>query len=103
MAKFARKNQYIQLRGIRTHNLKNINIDIPLGSIVGVTGVSGSGKTSLVFDTLYAESYRRYLESLSSFSRQHLTKMTKPSYDSINFLPPSIALKQNNLNNNPNK
>lgn len=84
----------IQLRGAQTNNLKGIHVVFPLGQITVVTGVSGSGKSSLVFDTLYGESYRRYVESLSSFARQYLKALPKPSMESIANLPPAIAVKQ---------
>ncbi len=84
----------IELNGIRTHNLKNFSIKFPLGKISVVTGMSGSGKSSLVFDTLYGEAYRRYVESLSSYARQYLKQMAKPDLDSVENLPPAIAVKQ---------
>ncbi|MBC7532079.1 MAG: excinuclease ABC subunit UvrA [Oligoflexus sp.] len=84
----------IELSGIRTHNLKNFAIKFPLGKISVVTGVSGSGKSSLVFDTLYGEAYRRYVESLSSYARQYLKQMAKPDLDTVENLPPAIAVKQ---------
>jgi len=84
----------IELNGIRTHNLKNFSIKFPLGKISVVTGMSGSGKSSLVFDTLYGEAYRRYVESLSSFARQYLKQMKKPELDSVENLPPAIAVQQ---------
>ncbi|RYZ50648.1 MAG: excinuclease ABC subunit UvrA, partial [Proteobacteria bacterium] len=84
----------IELSGIRTHNLKNFSIQFPLGKISVVTGVSGSGKSSLVFDTLYGEAYRRYVESLSSYARQYLKQMAKPDLDRVENLPPAIAVKQ---------
>ncbi len=84
----------IELKGIRTHNLKNFSIKFPLGKISVVTGMSGSGKSSLVFDTLYGEAYRRYVESLSSYARQYLKQLPKPEIDAVENLPPAIAVKQ---------
>ncbi len=85
----------IELRGVRVHNLKNIDVDIPLGRITVVTGVSGSGKSSLAFDTLYAEGQRRYIESFSAYARRFLDRLDKPDSDRIDHLPPAIALRQN--------
>ncbi len=82
----------IQLRGVRVHNLKNINVDVPRGKLVAICGVSGSGKTSLALDTLYAEGQRRYIESFSPYTRQFLQRLDKPDYDSINHLPPALAV-----------
>ena len=87
-------NQSIELKGVQTHNLKNSDVNFPLGQISIVTGVSGSGKSSLVFDTLYGESYRRYVESLSSFARQYMKAFPKPEIQSVKNLPPSVAVKQ---------
>lgn len=86
----------ISARGIRVHNLKNINIDIPLRKLVVITGVSGSGKSSLAFDTLYAEGQRRYVESFSAYARQFLERMDKPDVDHIEGIPPAIAIEQKN-------
>lgn len=88
--------EWIKLRGARVNNLKNISVDIPLKKFTIVTGVSGSGKSSLAFDTLYAEGQRRYVESLSTYTRQFLEKMAKPDIDSIDHIAPSIALEQKN-------
>tara|TARA_R110002095_G_scaffold32365_1_gene30797 strand:+ start:2128 stop:4746 length:2619 start_codon:yes stop_codon:yes gene_type:complete len=85
----------IQLRGVRVHNLQNIDLDIPLNQLTVVCGVSGSGKTSLAFDTLYAEGQRRYIETLSPSARQFLTQFPKPDADRVNHVPPAIALRQN--------
>ena len=84
----------IRIRGARTHNLKNIDIDIPKDRLVVLTGVSGSGKSSLAFDTLYAEGQRRYVESLSSYARQFLELMEKPDVDLIEGLSPAISIEQ---------
>jgi excinuclease ABC subunit A len=86
----------IRIRGARTHNLKNISADIPLGRLTVITGVSGSGKSSLAFDTLYAEGQRRYAESLSTYARQFLERLDRPDVDSIEPVPPAIALEQKN-------
>ena len=86
----------ITARGIRVHNLKNINIEIPLRKLVVITGVSGSGKSSLAFDTLYAEGQRRYVESFSAYARQFLERMDKPDVDHIEGIPPAIAIEQKN-------
>ncbi len=91
----------IILRGVRVHNLKNINMDIPLNTFIIVTGVSGSGKSSLAFDTLYAEGQRRYLESLSSYARQFLERMEKPDVDLIDGITPAIAIQQKAVTKNP--
>src|SRR6201999_1464843 len=86
----------IVLRGARQNNLKNLNLDIPLNELVVVTGVSGSGKSSLVFDTLYAEGQRRYVETFSPYARQFLDRMDKPQVDGIAGIPPAIAIDQTN-------
>lgn len=86
----------IKLRGVRQNNLKNIDIDIPLGSFTVVCGPSGSGKSSLAFETLYAEGQRRYIESLSSYARQFLNKSPQPDLDDIENIPPAIAIEQKN-------
>jgi len=91
----------IILRGVRVHNLKNIDVDIPLNTFTVVTGVSGSGKSSLAFDTLYAEGQRRYIESLSSYARQFLERMDKPDADVIEGIPPAIAIQQKTASKNP--
>ena len=89
--------QHIQLRGVRVHNLKNIDLDIPLGKITAISGLSGSGKSSLAFDTLYAEGQRRYIESFSAYARRFLDRLDKPDADRIDNLPPAIALRQNDV------
>jgi len=91
----------IILRGVRVHNLKNIDLDIPLYKLIVVTGVSGSGKSSLAFDTLYAEGQRRYIESLSSYARQFLERMEKPDADLIEGITPAIAIQQKAATKNP--
>ncbi|HKN07778.1 MAG TPA: excinuclease ABC subunit UvrA [Thermoplasmata archaeon] len=91
----------IRVRGARQHNLKNISIDLPRGKFIVITGVSGSGKSSLAFDTLYAEGQRRYIESLSSYARQFLGQMDKPDVDSIDGLAPAIAIEQRAGSKNP--
>src|SRR5262252_9063950 len=88
--------QPIRIRGARTHNLKNVSADIPLGRLTVVTGVSGSGKSSLAFDTLYADGQRRYAESLSTYARQFLERLDRPDVDSIEPVLPAIALEQKN-------
>lgn len=96
-----KNNNDITLRGVRVNNLKNIDLNIPLNQFIVVTGVSGSGKSSLAFDTLYAEGQRRYVESLSAYARQFLTRMPKPECDFISGLPPSIAIEQKVNTRNP--
>jgi excinuclease ABC subunit A len=93
--------QVITLRGVRVHNLKNIDLDIPLDKFIIVTGVSGSGKSSLAFDTLYAEGQRRYIESLSAYARQFLERMEKPEAELIEGIPPAIAIQQKAVTKNP--
>ncbi len=89
------EREYIKLRGVATNNLQRIDVSIPLNELTVVTGVSGSGKSSLVFDSLYGESFRRYTESLSSFARQYLKALPRPDIESVENLPPAIAVKQN--------
>jgi len=92
---------FIRIRGARTHNLKNINLDLPRNALVVITGLSGSGKSSLAFDTLYAEGQRRYVESLSAYARQFLSVMEKPDVDQIEGLSPAIAIEQKATSHNP--
>ncbi len=94
-------SQYIRIRGAKAHNLKGINIDIPRNEMVVLTGLSGSGKSSLAFDTIYAEGQRRYMESLSSYARQFLGQMEKPDVEAISGLPPAISIDQKSTNRNP--
>src|SRR5690625_914587 len=94
-------NDKIIVHGARSHNLKNIDVTIPRDKLVVVTGLSGSGKSSLAFDTLYAEGQRRYVESLSAYARQFLGQMDKPDVDSIEGLSPAISIDQKTTSNNP--
>ncbi len=91
----------IRIRGARSHNLKNVSLDLPRDRLIVITGLSGSGKSSLAFDTLYAEGQRRYVESLSAYARQFLEQMEKPDVDSIEGLSPAIAIEQKGLGRNP--
>src|ERR1700694_2970747 len=91
----------IEVRGARVNNLKNISFSIPVNQITVVTGVSGSGKSSLAFDTVYAEGQRRYVESLSAYARQVLERMDKPAVDEIRGIAPAIAIRQKNSTRNP--
>ena len=93
--------QYITIRGARTHNLKNINVELPRDKLIVITGLSGSGKSSLAFDTLYAEGQRRYVESLSTYARQFLSVMEKPDVDHIEGLSPAISIEQKSTSHNP--
>ena len=92
---------FIKIRGARTHNLKNINLDLPRNRLTVITGLSGSGKSSLAFDTLYAEGQRRYVESLSAYARQFLQLMEKPDVDLIEGLSPAISIEQKATSHNP--
>ncbi len=96
-----KENKYITLKGVRVNNLKGIDIQIPQNSLTVITGVSGSGKSSLAFDTLFAEGQRRYIESLSSYARQFIGRMKKPQVDTIENIPPAIAVEQRTMNHNP--
>src|SRR5471032_1392403 len=94
-------NDFITIRGARQHNLKNLTLKIPRNQLVVVTGLSGSGKSSLAFDTIYAEGQRRYVESLSAYARQFLERMEKPDVDRIDGISPAIAIRQKNSIRNP--
>ncbi len=96
-----KERKYIKIRGAREHNLKGIDIDIPRNELIVLTGLSGSGKSSLAFDTIYAEGQRRYMESLSSYARQFLGQMEKPEVEKIEGLPPAISIDQKSTNRNP--
>ncbi|MBP5352738.1 MAG: excinuclease ABC subunit UvrA [Alphaproteobacteria bacterium] len=95
------ENKYIEIKGARQHNLKNINVNIPKNKLTVITGLSGSGKSSLAFDTIYAEGQRRYVESLSAYARQFLDLMSKPDVDSIEGLSPAISIEQKTISHNP--
>ena len=91
----------ISVKGARTHNLKNITVEIPREQLIVITGLSGSGKSSLAFDTIYAEGQRRYVESLSAYARQFLSMMEKPDVDQIDGLSPAISIEQKSTSHNP--
>src|SRR5512147_454825 len=91
----------IRIRGARTHNLKNVDLDLPRDRLIVITGLSGSGKSSLAFDTIYAEGQRRYVESLSAYARQFLSMMEKPDLDHIEGLSPAISIEQKSTSHNP--
>jgi len=91
----------IVIKGAKEHNLKNISLEVPKDKFVVITGLSGSGKSSLAFDTIYAEGQRRYVESLSAYARQFLDKMKKPNVDSIEGLSPAISIEQKSISKNP--
>src|SRR5574344_1171826 len=94
-------DKYIRIKGARQHNLKNINVEIPRDKLIVITGLSGSGKSSLAFDTIYAEGQRRYVESLSSYARMFLGQMDKPDVDYIEGLSPAISIDQKTTSKNP--
>src|SRR5690554_2475618 len=96
-------NDWLQIKGARENNLKDIDIKIPKNKLVVMTGVSGSGKSSLAFDTIYQEGQRRYMESLSSYARQFLGNYEKPDVDAIEGLSPSISIDQRTTSNNPDR
>src|SRR6185436_1077319 len=93
--------EYLEIRGARVHNLKNVHLRLPHNRLIVVTGVSGSGKSSLAFDTVYAEGQRRYVESMSAYARQFLERITKPDVDEIEGIAPPIAIRQKNTTRNP--
>src|SRR5580704_3718006 len=95
------EEEFIEIVGAREHNLKNINITIPRNKLVVITGLSGSGKSSLAFDTIYAEGQRRYIETLSAYARQFLGSMERPDVDKIEGLSPVISIEQKTVNKNP--
>src|SRR3954471_19108976 len=97
----SRGDEKIIVKGARTHNLKNITVEVPRNKMVAITGLSGSGKSSLAFDTIFAEGQRRYVESLSSYARQFLRQMQKPDVDEIVGLSPAISIDQKSRSNNP--
>lgn len=96
-----KKEEGINVRGARVHNLKNVSVSLPHNKLTVITGVSGSGKSSLAFDTIYAEGQRRYVESLSAYARQFLERMDKPDVDEITGIAPAIAIRQKNSTKNP--
>ena len=101
MQAVSKLKEAIEVRGARVHNLKNISFSLPVNELTVVTGVSGSGKSSLAFDTVYAEGQRRYVESLSAYARQFLERMDKPDVDEIIGIAPAIAIRQKNSTRNP--
>ena len=94
-------HRFIELRGARTHNLKNVDLKLPRDRLIVMTGLSGSGNSSLAFDTIYAEGQRRYVESLSAYARQFLSMMEKPDLDHIEGLSPAISIEQKTTSRNP--
>src|SRR5438874_13784761 len=97
----AEPHRLISIRGAREHNLKNVSLDLPRDRLIVITGLSGSGKSSLAFDTIYAEGQRRYVESLSAYARQFLSMMQKPDVDHIEGLSPAISIEQKSTSHNP--
>ena len=95
------QSEFITIRGVKEHNLKNINLKIPRDQFIVITGLSGSGKSSLAFDTIYAEGQRRYVESLSAYARQFLDQMQKPNVEAIEGLSPTISIEQKTTSRNP--
>ena len=93
--------EFLQIRGARVHNIKDVSVSIPHNQFTVITGVSGSGKSSLAFDTIYAEGQRRYVESLSAYARQFLERMEKPAVEDIDGIAPAIAIRQKNTSRNP--
>ena len=93
--------EFIEIRGAREHNLRNVNLKLPKDQLIVFTGVSGSGKSSLAIDTIYAEGQRRYIESLSAYARQFIGQIEKPNFDSIDGLSPSISISQKSTSQNP--
>src|SRR3989344_4293317 len=96
-----KKEEMLIVKGARTHNLKNVTVEMPRNKIIAFTGLSGSGKSSLAFDTIFAEGQRRYVESLSAYARQFLKQMQKPDVDEITGLSPAISIDQKSRSNNP--
>ena len=99
--KYKKNKEFLHVKGAREHNLKNIDVKIPRDSLTVITGLSGSGKSSLAFDTIYAEGQRRYVESLSAYARQFLGLMEKPDIDFIEGLSPAISIEQKTTSKNP--
>ena len=94
-------DKFIKIKGARTHNLKNIDLNLPKNNLITITGLSGSGKSSLAFDTIFAEGQRRYVESLSAYARQFLSMVDKPDVDKIEGLSPAISIEQKSTSHNP--